>query len=142
MKVLIMCEESQAICKAFRDKGREAYSNDLQDCSGGHPEWHLQMDCFKAYEIIKPELVIGHPPCQFITNAGIAYFNLEKYGDKAMERWAKRKEASELFMKMWNLPVKKMCLENPVGFINSFMPASQVIHPYMFGDAHKKRTCF
>lgn len=139
MKVLIMCEESQAICKEFRSCGHEAYSNDLQKCSGGRPEWHLQMDCFEAAEQIKPDLAIGHPVCKYLSNAGIGYFDFMKY-DNAFDRWRKRIDASEFFMKMWNLPIKRICLENPIGWINGYFPATQVINPSFFGEPQNKRT--
>ena len=75
-RVLVGCEESQTVCKAFRELGIEAYSCDLQECSGGHPEWHLQMDLFKAIELIKPKLGIFHPPCTFISRAGARWINV------------------------------------------------------------------
>ena len=69
-RVLVGCEESQEVTKAFRELGYEAYSCDLQECSGGHPEWHLQMSVFDAIELIKPQLGIFHPPCTFMSRAG------------------------------------------------------------------------
>lgn len=141
MRVLIGCEESQAVCKAFRAKGHEAYSCDLQPCSGGHPEWHLQMDVFKAIRLLKPEMGIMHPPCDFLSNAGNAYLSIDKYGKKAINRRIKQLQAAQFFMRIYNCKIKKICIENPVGFINSFMPPTQTIHPYFFGDHDNKRTC-
>ena len=98
MKVLVACEESQEVCKAFREKGHEAYSCDIQECSGGHPEWHIIGDCIPllngncsfiteggAWVVIdsKWDLLIAHPPCTYLTVSGNAWFNVEKYGKKA-----------------------------------------------------------
>jgi hypothetical protein len=142
LKVLIACEESQRVCLEFRRRGHEAYSNDLIECSGGHPEWHLQMDAMEAIHSQKWDLLIGHPPCTYLTNAGIGYFNIEKWGEKAKERMRKRDDAFAFFMRMWNSPIQKMCLENPVGWLNSrFRKPNQTIHPHYFGDADLKRTC-
>lgn len=142
-KILIGCEESQTTCIEFRKLGYEAYSCDLQECSGGHPEWHLKMDVFEAVELIKPTLFIGHPPCTFLSNAAAWCFNIEKLQDKALDRWIKRIEAAKFFMKMWNLPIEHICLENPIGFFNNdtgFRP-HQIIQPFFFGDNQIKTTC-
>ncbi len=143
MRVLVACEESQAVCKEFRKLGHEAYSCDLQECSGGHPEWHFHEDVF---EVIKREkkfdLLIGHPPCTVLSNAGIRWFNIERYGQKALDRIEQRKEAFEFVMRLWNCGVEKICIENPVGYLNSkFRKPNQTIHPYYFGDSDLKRTC-
>lgn len=81
MKVLIACEESQTVCKAFREKGHEAYSCDIQDCSGDHPEWHIKDDVLK---IINDnwDLMIVHPPCTYLSISGNSWFNILKYGEK------------------------------------------------------------
>ena len=92
MKILIACEESQAVCKEFRKLGHEAYSCDILSCSGGEPQWHIEGDIlnwmgknsFNDYE--GWDLMIAHPPCTYLSNAGIGWFNEEKYGDKARER--------------------------------------------------------
>ena len=141
MKVLVACEESQAVCKAFRERGHEAYSCDIQECSGGHPEWHIQGDAMEVIRSDRWDMLIGHPPCTFLSNAGIGYFNIDKYGEKAEERMISRLNASKFFMDMYTAPIPKICLENPVGFINGWLRPSQIIEPYFFGDAHKKRTC-
>ena len=141
MKVLIGCEESQAVCIEFRKMGIEAYSCDIQECSGGHPEWHIQGDVLEQLYSGRYDAAIVFPPCTYITNAGIGYFNEERYGQKAVDRKELRRQAVEFFMKCYNAPVGMVCCENPVGFINSFMKPTQVIHPYFFGDPHKKRTC-
>jgi len=142
MKVLVGCEESQAVCIAFRKKGHEAYSCDLQECSGGHPEWHLQMDVFEAIKLKKWDLGIFHPDCTFLTNCGIGYFNEKRYGQKAIDRKIKRIDAFDFFMKLYNSDIDKICVENPTGWVNShFRKPDQIIHPYYFGDNQLKRTC-
>jgi len=141
MKVLIACEESQEVCKAFRKLGHEAYSCDIQECSGGHPEWHIQGDAIQEAYSGKYKLMVGHPPCDFLSNAGVGWFNVVKYGDKAVKRWKDRIEAVEFFLTLWNAPIEFICLENPIGFMSTVgLPPNQVIEPYYFGDPHKKRT--
>lgn len=148
MIVLVGCEESQEICKAFREKGHEAYSCDVQDCSGGHPEWHLKMDIFEAIEYLKsigkkPNLFIAHPPCKYLSNAAVWCFNIGKLGEKALDRWEDRIKSARFFFALWNQDIEKICLENPIGFFNSdmgFRP-HQIIQPYFFGDAQIKTTC-
>lgn len=141
MKVLIACEESQAVCIEFRNLGIEAYSCDLQECSGGFPEWHITGDALKEAYSGKYQMMIGHPPCTYLSNAGIAYFNIAKYGEKAIARWNNRIEAVEFFWQMWRAPIEFICLENPIGFMSSIQfPQTQVIEPWYFGDPHKKRT--
>jgi len=139
-KILIACEESQAVCKAFRERGHEAYSCDIQECSGGHPEWHIQDDAIKILYSNKWDLVIAHPPCTYLSFAGNAWFNIDKYGEKAKERIKLRKEAEEFFMKFYNYS-GKIAIENPRGSINQKIKPTQIIHPYFFGDEEKKTTC-
>lgn len=157
MKVLIACEESQRVCMAFRARGHEAYSCDIIDCSGGHPEWHIQQDVvpllngncsFKtndgANHTIEGEwdLIIGHPPCTYLTVSGNRWFNVEKYGDKALERIKLREEAKDFFMKIANAQCARIAIENPVGVISTaWRKPDQTIHPYYFGDPFEKRTC-
>lgn len=142
MKVLVGCEESQAVCVEFRKLGHEAFSCDLQQSSGNHPEWHLKMSVFDAIKLKNWDLGIFFPPCTYLSNAGIGYFNVEKYGQKAVERFFKRIEAFKFAMKLYYCKIPKVCLENPVGWINTaFRKPDQVIEPYFFGDSHKKRTC-
>lgn len=148
MLILIACEESQSVCKAFRLLGHEAYSCDIQDCSGGHPEWHLKGSIWDYIDGTKLaitgyrqwEMLIGHPPCTYLSGAGNDWFNKDKYND-AVLRWFLRYEAVEFFMKMLSAPIKRIALENPIGYINGLYPPSQIIQPYYFGDSHKKRTC-
>lgn len=157
MKVLIACEESQRVCAAFRVRGHEAYSCDIIDCSGGHPEWHIQQDVipllngncsFKTKDgtnhVIEGEwdLIIGHPPCTYLTVSGNRWFNVEKYGDKALERIKLREEAKDFFMKIANAQCARIAIENPVGVMSTaWRKPDQTIHPYYFGDPFEKRTC-
>lgn len=140
MKVLIACEESQTVCKAFRKLGHQAYSCDIQDCSGGYTEWHIKDDVFK---IINDnwDLIIAHPPCTYLSFAGNGWFNIDKYGDNAIHRIQKRKEAEIFFLKIYNCKIPKIAIENPRGSINKIIKPTQVIHPYFFGDEEKKTTC-
>ena len=136
------CEESQTVCKAFRERGHEAYSCDLQACSGGHPEWHIMHDALEVAYSGCWDLMVGHPPCTVLTNAGIGYFNESVYGEKARSRKQERERAAEFFMKLMNAPISKICVENPVGWMNTtYRKPNQTIHPWFFGDPHMKRTC-
>lgn len=142
MRCLIACEESQAVCKAFRERGHEAYSCDLQYPSGGHPEWHIMHDAVEVAYSGCWDLMIAHPPCTYLSNAGIGWFNVGRYGEKAIERSIKREQALQFFLKLYRAPIPKVCIENPVGYANSeFRKPNQTIHPWFFGDPHMKRTC-
>lgn len=157
LKVLIACEESQEVCKAFRKRGYEAYSCDLQDCSGGHPEWHVRGDCLSiidgwctfitmdgAEHCIggRWDLIIAHPPCTFLTVSGNRWFDINKYGEKAIQRYKNRDEAFSFFMEFVNSPCKHIAIENPVGYANThYRKPDQIIQPYMFGEHAKKSTC-
>jgi len=139
IRILIGCEESQTICKAFREKGFEAYSCDLLPCSGGHPEWHLQMDVFKAIELIKPILGIFHPPCDFLSNAGARW--LYKGGILNEERYIKGLQAKEFFMKLLTYNLKHIAVENPLpSKIYNLPKPTQIIQPYQYGHNFSKRT--
>lgn len=141
MRVLVACEESQTVCKAFRERGHEAYSCDLQECSGGHPEWHINGDALEEAYSGKYDLMIAHPPCTYLSYAGIGWFNIKKWGEKAIERHRQKELAIEFFYKLWRAPIKKICIENPRGFFNQIIKPAQEIHPFYFGDPHKKATC-
>ena len=157
MNVLIACEESQEVCKAFRERGHRAFSCDLQECSGGHPEWHIQGDClslingnctFKTADththtqVGQWDLLIAHPPCTYLTVTGNSWFNIERYGDKARERMKLRDEAFEFFMCFVNAECERIAIENPIGFVSSrYKKPSQVIQPYWFGEDARKATC-
>ena len=134
MKVLIACEESQAVCIAFRERGHEAYSCDILPCSGGHPEWHIQDDAIKVAYSGKWDLMIGHPPCTYISYAGTQSWN-----DKG--RVFKRLEALQFFAMLWEAPIEKICLENPKSCASPVIAKySQEIQPYYFGDSDMKTT--
>lgn len=157
MKVLVACEESQTVCKAFRARGHEAYSCDIQDCSGGHPEWHISGDCLpiingkcefatmdgKPHKIDgKWDLLIAHPPCTYLTVSGNRWFNVEKYGEKAIKRLHDRQEAYEFFMVFVNADCDKIAIENPIGYMSShYRKPDQIIQPYQFGHHARKSTC-
>lgn len=141
MKVLVACEESQEVCKAFRELGHEAYSCDIQDCSGGHPEWHLKQDVIPLLNQ-DWDLIIAHPPCTFLTVTGNRWFNVERYGDKAIKRLKDREEAVAFFMEFVNAKCEKIAIENPIGYMSTaYKKPTQIIHPYMFGDPARKATC-
>ena len=138
MKILIACEESQTVCKAFRDRGHEAFSCDVQDCSGGKPEWHIKDDVFK---VIKGgwDMMIAHPPCTYLSKAGARW--LYAGGSLNAERYEQGLNGKEFFMQMMNAPIKYIAVENPTPMKIFQMPKhTQVIQPYMFGDAYSKRT--
>ena len=157
MKVLIACEESQRVCIEFRNLGHEAYSCDIIECSGGHPEWHIMQDVlpllngnceFKTCNGIlhkiesRWDLIIAHPPCTYLTVTGNRWFNVDKYGDKARQRYIDRREAIEFFMRFANADCNKIAIENPVGVMStSWRKPDQIIQPYMFGDNQRKTTC-
>lgn len=138
MKVLVACEESQEVCKAFRELGHEAYSCDIQECSGGHPEWHLKQDVLPLLDE-EWDLIIAHPPCTYLSNAGARH--LYPQGLLNMERYKKGLEAKEFFMKFFTCNCKKVCIENPLpSKVFNLPDYSQVIQPYEFGHPYKKKT--
>ena len=141
MKILVGCEESQAVTKEFRKLGHEAFSCDILPCSGGHPEWHLQED---VTELLKQEwdLIIAFPPCTYLTVTGNRWFNIERYGEKAVKRHEDRKEAIKFFMMFANANCDHIVIENPVGVMSSeWRKPNQIINPWQFGDPFEKKTC-
>lgn len=139
MKVLVACEESQEVCKAFRAKGHEAYSCDLQDCSGGHPEWHIKADALEILKI-KWDLIIAHPPCTYLSNAGARW--LWAGNALNMERYLQGLEGKDFFMKFFNADCEKIAIENPIPSNIYEMPkCTQTIQPYEFGEPWSKKTC-
>lgn len=139
MKILIACEESQTVCKAFRAKGHEAYSCDILPCSGGHPEWHIQGDAIKEAYSGKYDMMIAHPPCTYLSNAGAPH--LYKGRVLNQERYKKGLKGKEFFMKLLNAPIEKICVENPTPSKIFDLPKhSQVIQPYEHGHPFQKRT--
>lgn len=154
MKVLVACEESQTVCKAFKKLGHEAYSCDLQEPSGGHPEWHILGDALKAIEggeittmdgaahnVGQWDLLIAHPPCTFLCNSGSVRMRVN--GEIVPERFARAMEAKAFFMKLYNANIPRVAVENPTPMkIVGLPPYSQAIQPYEFGHPYSKRTCF
>lgn len=142
LRVLVACEESQAVCKAFRELGHKAFSCDIQDCSGGHPEWHIKMDCLKVLNLPIWDLVIAHPPCTYLTVAGNRWFDVNRYGQKAKVRIVNRWEAESFFFDFVNCRCERVCIENPVGVMSSiYKRPTQIIQPYQFGHKVRKKTC-
>lgn len=141
MRILVACEESQRVCIAFRNRGHEAYSCDIEPCSGGHPEWHIQDDVLK-YLDKDWDLIIAHPPCTYLTVAANKYYNIEKYGDKAIQRHKDREESIKFFMEFTNLKCPKVAIENPIGVMSTeYKKPTQIIQPYQFGHRERKATC-
>lgn len=141
MKILVACEESQVVTKAFRDKGHEAYSCDILQTSGDNPEWHLQQD---VTELLKEtwDMIIAFPPCTYLTCTGNRWFDVEKYGEKAVKRAIDRKDAISFFMLFANANCEKIVIENPVGVMSTvFKKPDQIINPWQFGDQFEKKTC-
>jgi len=144
MKVLVACEESQAVTKALRALGHEAYSNDLSECSGGHPEWHLQMDCFSAIKSGEWGMIIMHPPCTAMTVSGNS-----TYGKNPDGSWKpkhqERIDAVKWTQQLWDLATSvcdKVAMENPVGVLNTMgnFPKANYVHPWQFGHMEQKKT--
>lgn len=141
MRILIACEESQAVTIELRKLGHEAYSCDIEPCSGGYQEWHLQQD---VTEVLKQkwDAIIAFPPCTYLTVTGNRWFNIERYGDKAIQRHKDREDAIKFFMMFANADCEKIAIENPIGAISSYWrKPDQIIHPYYFGDPERKSTC-
>ena len=165
MKVLIACEESQAVCKTFREKGHEAYSCDIIECSGGHPEWHIKQDVlpllngncsFKTCDDVehsmngKWDMIIAFPPCTHLAVSGAAHF--EKKRADGRQQWG-----IEFFGQFLNVDCDRISIENPIGiisgdYVTTWFPElaekyglprkpTQIIHPWMFGDNFSKSTC-
>lgn len=157
MKILVACEESQRVTIEFRKLGHEAYSCDLLDCSGNHPEWHIKKDVtlllngnciFYTVDGVEHEIsgkwdmIIAFPPCTYLTVTGNRWFNYKKYGDKAIQRMLDRNAAIKFFMTIANADCDKIAIENPVGIMSThWRKPDQIIQPYQFGDAYEKRTC-
>lgn len=165
MKVLVACEESQRVCIAFRERGHEAYSCDIQDCSGGHPEWHIKQDVlpllngrcsFSTVDGVKHviegkwDLIIAHPPCTYLSNVCTRGFSLRVTpAEKVVNRWENRALAACFFMRFALADCDKICVENPIGFMSrAYRKADQIISPWMFAESendkenyHSKKTC-
>lgn len=134
MRVLIACEESQAVCKAFRKLGHEAYSCDIKECTGGKEDWHIQGDIM---EVIGQgwDMMIGFPPCTHLAVSGARHFE-EKIKD------GRQQGAIDFFIKLANCNIRHIALENPVGIMSSkYRKPNQIIQPWQFGDSAQKTTC-
>jgi len=152
LNVLIGCEESQEVCKAFRELGHDAFSCDLQDCSGGHPEWHIKGDIFQAANSDFWDLFIGHPPCTFLAVSGAQWYYHpddkhlptaeRRPHPKYPTRWEDRKEAVLFFKRLCSLDIPHSAIENPVGIMSTeYRKPDQIIQPFQFGDEATKTTC-
>jgi len=140
MKILIACEESQEICIAFRELGFDAYSCDLQECSGGFPQWHIIGDALNEVYSGKYDMMIAHPPCTYMSNAG-ARWMYPTAGNLDKNRFDKAMEAKEFFMKLLNAPIKHIAVENPLPLKIVGLPKhTQIIQPYEFGHEYSKKT--
>ena len=140
MRVLIACEESQAVCKEFRSLGHEAYSADILPCSGGHPEWHIQGDVTKVLND-GWDLMIAHPPCTYLAVSGARWL-YNKDGSRNEERFANQTEALAFVQLLMDAPIERIAIENPVSVISTHIrKPEQIVQPYMFGDQASKTTC-
>ena len=158
MQILVACEESQAVTIELRKLGHEAYSCDIIECSGGHPEWHIMQDVlpllngkceFKTCDGVlhnvsdRWDMIIAFPPCTYLTSAGTRHYSLRvNTAEKVELRIKEREKAVDFFMRFANADCDKIVIENPVGYMNTYWrKPNQIIHPYYFGDNAKKRTC-
>ena len=155
MNVLVACEESQEVCKAFRAKGHRAFSCDMQECSGGHPEWHIIGDVLPlingdcTFQTANKhthtqtgawDMIIAFPPCTYMTNAGAVRMRVN--GEINQDRYEKAMQAKEFFYQFYNAKCKKIAIENPTPMKIVGLPQyDQVIQPYEFGHPYSKRTC-
>ena len=134
LKVLLACEESQAVCAEFRKLGHEAYSADIMECSGGRPDWHIQGD---VLEVIEDgwDMMIAFPPCTHLAVSGAKHFK-QKIAD------GRQQAGIDFFMQMINAPIPRIAVENPIGIMSThYDKPTQIIHPYNFGDPYSKSTC-
>jgi len=134
MRILVACEESQAVCIAFRELGHEAFSCDILPESGGHPEWHIQGD---VLPVLKQgwDMMIAFPPCTHLSVSGARWFE-EKRKD------GRQQEGIDFFMKMVNAPIDKIAVENPISIMSSvYRKPDQIIQPWQFGHGETKSTC-
>ena len=140
MKILVACEESQAVTIELRKLGHEAYSCDIIPCSGGHPEWHLQQDVTPLLKM-KWDMIIAFPPCTYLTVTGNKWFKPE-YAQRFPDRPKQREEAIRFFMMFANADCQRIAIENPVGIMSTtYRKPDQIIQPYQFGDPFEKKTC-
>ena len=134
MKILVACEESQVVTKEFRERGHEAYSCDIELCSGGHPEWHLQQD---VAPVLKEgwDMLLAFPPCTHLAVSGARWF-----AEKRID--GRQQEGIDFFMQFANVDCPRVAIENPVGIMSTiWRKPDQIIHPWMFGHPECKATC-
>jgi hypothetical protein len=150
-KVLIACEESQAITKEFRALGHEAFSCDILPCSGGHPEWHIQGDVFGVIDQ-NWDLMIAHPPCTFLSSSGASWYyhpddkhlpsSERRPHPRYPNRESERQSAIEFVIKLYESNIPRIAIENPIGSLSTaWRKPDQIIQPWMFGDSANKSTC-
>lgn len=155
MRILVACEETQTVTTELRKLGHEAYSCDICECSGGHPEWHIQQDvvpllngrctfkdCMGVEHTIdgKWDMIIAFPPCTYLTNASSVRMRVK--GEIVPERYQKAMEAKDFFMKFYTVDCDMICIENPTPMkLVDLPPYAQAIQPWWFGDPYTKRTC-
>ena len=134
MRILLACEESQVVCVELRKLGHEAFSADILDCSGSHPEWHIKGDVLKILDN-GWDMMIAFPPCTHLAVSGARHFK-QKIKD------GRQQQGIDFFMKMVNAPIPKIAIENPIGIMSTkHKKPNQIIHPYHFGDPYSKATC-
>tara|TARA_R110000744_G_scaffold298303_1_gene408002 strand:+ start:883 stop:1500 length:618 start_codon:yes stop_codon:yes gene_type:complete len=135
MKILVACEESQAVTKELRKLGHEAFSCDILEQSGGHPEWHIKGDAVKEAYSGKYDMMICFTPCTHLAVSGARHFK-EKIAD------GRQQQGIDLFMSFVNAPIEKIAIENPIGIMSTnYKKPNQIIQPWMFGDKAQKSTC-
>ena len=135
MKILVACEESQAVTKAFRAKGHEAFSCDILPCSGGHPEWHIQQDVTELLAQ-KWDMIISFPPCTFLCSSGMHWTTRGLRDPKLTE------DAKRFVLEIWNADCPRIVIENPIGVLSTTLrKPDQIIQPWMFGEDASKQTC-
>jgi len=134
MKILVACEESQAVTKHLRKLGHEAFSCDILDCSGGHPEWHFKEDVFKVIQK-DWDMMIAFPPCTHLATSGARHF-AKKIAD------GRQQQGIDFFMELINAPIERIAVENPIGIMSTkYRKPDQIIQPWQFGDKAQKSTC-
>jgi hypothetical protein len=144
MKVLIACEESQTVCKAFRAKGHKAYSCDINDCSGGHPEWHIRVNVRKVIFPTKWDMIIAHPPCTYLCNSGVQWL-YDRDGKISEWRWEAMETGALFFKAILDADCDKIAIENPImhKYAKEIIGRGQdqIVQPWMFGHTETKATC-
>jgi site-specific DNA-cytosine methylase len=134
MKILVACEESQAVTKELRKIGHQAFSCDILSCSGGHPEWHIQGDVLEQLDK-GWDMLIAFPPCTHLAVSGARHF-AKKIAD------GRQQQGIDFFMKMVNAPIPKKAIENPIGIMSTkYRKPNQIIQPWEYGDKAQKSTC-